>query len=130
MSLQRREWLAMVTVFLVSLLMRVNYAWPALSGKIDFFMGDDDDYYALALSLVQHGTLGTPNPTAYRMPFFPLFLAFWHWLLGPSPYAALPVLLVLLWQRLAARWKPALVPVSATPLQAAAPSQPTSQENA
>lgn len=81
-------------IFAAALAMRIVVAAPVFAGDTRMIAGDDGDYYTIAISLITQGTFSLPTgPTAYRMPFFPLFLAFWHLLLGPQPYAALPVLL-------------------------------------
>jgi len=71
-------------------------AAPVIAGDTKFITGDDTDYYGIAISLVTNGSFTLHgHPTAYRMPFFPLFLAFWHLLFGIAPYAILPILLVI-----------------------------------
>ncbi|RRR77577.1 MAG: hypothetical protein EI684_01330 [Candidatus Viridilinea halotolerans] len=88
-----------VVVFIIALLERIRityeYAW-IFAEPVKFVQGDDGHYFAIMMSLLEHEVFGIEGvPTAYRMPFFPLFGAFWHWLLGPEPYVILPVLLVL-----------------------------------
>ncbi len=82
-------------VFVVALTVRIFAAAHIWAGDLRFDMGDDDDYYQIALSLVQHGTFAREGlPTAYRMPLFPLFAAFWHLILGPQPYTPIPIFLI------------------------------------
>ncbi len=94
MKQYRRDIIFAVLIFVVALLVRSFIAVPIWAGDLGFYMGDDGNYYWIAISLVQHGVFGTEGvPTAYRMPLFPLFAAFWHRLFGIQPYAILPVLL-------------------------------------
>ena len=94
MKQYRRDLIFALLVFVVALVVRGVIAAPIWAGDLGFHTGDDDDYYRIAISLVQHGTFAIEGvPTAYRMPLFPLFAAFWHRLFGIQPYAILPVLL-------------------------------------
>ncbi len=95
MKQYRIDFFLALAVFVAALAVRVVIAAPVFAGDTRFIIGDDDDYYNIAISLITSGTFGiNGSPTAYRMPFFPLFLAFWHLLLGPQPYAPLLVMLV------------------------------------
>ncbi|MBP1467314.1 glycosyltransferase family 39 protein [Candidatus Chloroploca sp. M-50] len=94
MKKHRLDILAALIIFILALTVRITAASHILAGDHRFFMGDDDDYYYIAMSLIKEGVFGIDGePTAYRMPFFPLFVAFWHLLFGSEPYAILPVLL-------------------------------------
>jgi 4-amino-4-deoxy-L-arabinose transferase-like glycosyltransferase len=81
--------LILVGIILVALLIRIRFAWPFLTGGYEFFMGDDDDYYRLAISLIQTGRLEDHGLVAYRMPIFPIFLAGIYSIFGTSPHVAL-----------------------------------------
>lgn len=96
MKAGRRDIVLIVLLFVAALVVRVRATAWLLDGPPRFPQGDDGDYYAIARSLVEHGVFGIDGaPTAYRMPLFSLFAAFWHSLLGVEPYAIMPVLLVL-----------------------------------
>ncbi len=87
MKQYRRDIIFAVLIFVVALLVRSFIAVPIWAGDLGFYMGDDGNYYWIAISLVQHGVFGTEGvPTAYRMPLFPLFAAFWHRLFGRDRY--------------------------------------------
>lgn len=95
MKQHRLDIVLALLVFAVALAVRIAAASPVFAGNLSFPQGDDDDYYNIAMSVLEHSVFGIDGvPTAYRMPLFPLFIAFWHMLLGPQPYAVLPVLLV------------------------------------
>lgn len=82
-------------VFVIALAVRIFAARHVWAGDLSFHMGDDDDYYRIAISLVESGTYAIHGiPTAYRMPLFPLFAAFWHLIFGPQPYSPLLVFLL------------------------------------
>lgn len=84
-----------ILVFVLALALRVVAARHIFAGDLRFTMGDDYQYYQIAMALTEgRGFALDGLPTAYRMPLFPLFAAFWHMILGPRPYAPLPVFLV------------------------------------
>jgi 4-amino-4-deoxy-L-arabinose transferase-like glycosyltransferase len=95
MKPRRRDIIIAVLIFAVALAVRIISAQHVFAGDFSFPQGDDDDYYNIAMSVLRHGFFGIDGvPTAYRMPFYPLFVAFWHMLFGPQPYAILPVMLI------------------------------------
>ena len=86
-------------LFLVSLLVRIRFAMPALMGEQVFVGWDDLDYYRLSISLIQNGTLENIYLEtifkAYRMPLFPMMLAVIYSIFGQSPQIAYPFLILL-----------------------------------
>ncbi len=83
-------------VFVIALALRIYAAAPIWAGGDLSITDDGPHYFGIAISLIQNGTFAIDGvPTAYRMPFFPLFLAFWHSILGLQPYAPLPVFLII-----------------------------------
>ncbi len=97
MKKYRLDIIFILMIFTLALALRMVIAQPTFNGDLSFPAGDDDDYYQIAISLIESGRLAINGyDTAYRMPGFPLFVAFWHLLFGTKqPYAILPVLLVL-----------------------------------
>jgi 4-amino-4-deoxy-L-arabinose transferase-like glycosyltransferase len=92
----RHEKLAILVIFILALVIRIAFAWPALSGVEEFGVGDDDDYYRLGMSIAQTGALADHGKlSAYRMPFFPMMIAPFHYFLGAAPHAAQPLIVVL-----------------------------------
>jgi 4-amino-4-deoxy-L-arabinose transferase-like glycosyltransferase len=92
----RHEKLSILAIFILALTLRVVFAWPALSGAEEFGQGDDDDYYRLGMSIAQTGALADHGKlSAYRMPFFPITIAPFHYFLGAAPHAAQPLIIVL-----------------------------------
>jgi 4-amino-4-deoxy-L-arabinose transferase-like glycosyltransferase len=92
----RHEKLSILAIFILALTLRVVFAWPALSGAEEFGQGDDDDYYRLGMSIAQTGALADYGKlSAYRMPFFPITIAPFHYFLGAAPHAAQPLIVVL-----------------------------------
>jgi len=73
-------------IFVCALLLRVLYVGVAL----EKLPPDTDAYLAIASNLASGGgyNLEAGQPTAFRPPGYPLFLAFWK-LLAPSPWAPL-----------------------------------------
>jgi 4-amino-4-deoxy-L-arabinose transferase-like glycosyltransferase len=93
---QHHEKLALLAIFILALAIRIAFAWPALSGVEEFGVGDDDDYYRLGMSIAETGALADHGQlTAYRMPFFPITIAPFHYFLGAAPHAAQPLIVVL-----------------------------------
>ncbi len=93
---RHHERFAILGIFIIGLALRVIWSWPALTGVDGFSQGDDDDYYRLGMSLAQTGTLADNGKlTAYRMPFFPITIAPFHYFLGAAPHAAQPLIVLL-----------------------------------
>lgn len=97
MTARRREGLLILALFCIALSLRLYFAWPALRGSDVFlYFGDEEHYYQIALSLARGAGIAVQGqPTAYRMPFFSLTLAPWYALLGASPYAPQPFIILL-----------------------------------
>ena len=83
-----------LAIFVLALLVRIKFAWPALNGAQGFIQGDDDDYFRLAINFLQTGRL-VDHTVAYRMPLFPMMLAVIYSIFGPVPHYAFPFLILL-----------------------------------
>lgn len=94
-SFQSVDWLILIYIFLLALVIRTIFAWPAITGEQGFAMGDDDDYYRLAISLLETGQLRDGNFAAYRMPLFPIILAGIYKVFGSEPHVAHPFIVLL-----------------------------------
>ncbi len=88
-----RDVILAVAILALALVVRFLVAGPLLFSDHGFVMGDDDDYYRLAISFIESGRL-EDGFRAYRMPVFPLFLAAIYRVFGPDPINAQYVLIV------------------------------------
>jgi 4-amino-4-deoxy-L-arabinose transferase-like glycosyltransferase len=94
MSLQRRDYLIMLIVFALAFGIRLMFSWSILNNEYGFAMGDDAQYYGIAMSLLEDGQFAYEGePTAYRLPVFPMFLASLSAVFGTQPYSIWPVLI-------------------------------------
>jgi len=93
----RFKTLALLAALLVfALAIRIWLMWPIISDDGYFGGSDDLDYHALGISLVERGQLGQHGqPSAYRMPLFPLFIAAIYRVTGPDRIVAQAVILLL-----------------------------------
>ena len=89
------ELIAIAIIVLLASAVRVRVAWPALSGEQGFVIGDDDDYYRLAIAFLERGTLEDSGQMAFRMPFFPLTLSSIYYVFGKVPHYAHPFIIAL-----------------------------------
>lgn len=92
---KHKEIFIVALIFFIALAIRIKFAWPGLIGTQGFLMGDDDDYYRLAISLLENGKFQDGNQLAYRMPVFPIFLAVIFKLFGKAPQNAIVFIVVI-----------------------------------
>lgn len=86
----------LVIILVFAFVIRILFMWPIVIDDRNFGGSDDLDYHKFAISLVEHGLLGKDGqPSAYRMPLFPLFLAAIYRVAGPDRIIAQAVIMML-----------------------------------
>jgi 4-amino-4-deoxy-L-arabinose transferase-like glycosyltransferase len=70
-SLFQNRYLVVAVIFTLGLVLRLG--WMIYSQPIP--VSDWAEYYSLAKGLLQHKQFGYPEPSAYRLPAYPVFLA-------------------------------------------------------
>lgn len=99
--LLKREKTIILCIFILAILTRLKYAWPSLIGLQGFGWGDDEEYFSVAMSILENGTLVMtssvigPGYVAWRMPLFPMVLAVIYKVFGSDPSYAFPFLILI-----------------------------------
>jgi 4-amino-4-deoxy-L-arabinose transferase-like glycosyltransferase len=90
----RTTLILLICIFMIALGVRLFFAWPWISGRQTFYLGDDDDYYREAISFEHTGQLVDRGWYAYRMPLFPIALGTAYWIFGDAPRNGYPLVVL------------------------------------